>query len=340
VEGRRLLPGFVDVHVHGGGGHDAMSGTREALEGMSKFHARHGTTSFLATTVCAPEKELLNVVRCAKEAAGSRMPGAELLGVHLEGPFLNVVRGGAQNPAYVRPMNPEEMQRYLDEAGGNVRLVTLAPELTGAEEIIRYLRSRDVTVSAGHTDATFEEMELAVRWGVTHVTHQFNGQRPFHHREPGAAGAGLLLPELTIELIADGIHLHPGTIALAFAAKPEDRIAFVTDAVLCAGCPDGEYELEGLPVKLDDGAVMLLNGGGLAGSTLTMNRAFGNVLRFTGLPMERVLPGFTHVPARQIGMDRRKGKLQPGADADFILVDDDGEISRTFVRGVEVYSRH
>ncbi len=339
AEGLRLLPGFVDVHVHGGGGFGGMDG-KASLAGMSKYHASRGTTAFLATTVAADRETTVRTLEQWKEAANESAAGwegAEIVGFHLEGPFLNPVRAGAQNPTSLRMPDSDEMERYLDVAGEWIRLVTIAPELDGADRVIRLLRDRNVTVSAGHTDATFEQMRDAVRLGVTHVTHHFNGMSPLTSREPGVVGAGLRLPELTVELIADGFHIHPEMIALTFDVKPEGRIVLVTDAMLCAGCPDGLYETEGIVIRMSEGKVTLADGSSLAGSGLNMLQAFRNCLDFTGLPPERVLPTLTSLPARQAGVGDRKGRLAAGMDADFLLLDAEWNLLRTYVGGRQVF---
>jgi N-acetylglucosamine-6-phosphate deacetylase len=339
AQGCKLLPGFVDIHVHGGGGYDAMEGEEDLL-GMSCYHAKFGTTSFAATTLSATPEKLVHSLQAMSQMAESESngtTGAQMIGIHLEGPYLNPVRGGAQNPTLLRTPDKAEVESFLEAAGGWIRLVTIAPELNGAEEVIRFLCNQKVTVSAGHTDAIFAEMEHAVDWGVSHMTHHFNGMRPFHSREVGATGAGLLLPELTIELIADGFHVGPQGIKMAFALKGTERIALITDAVYCAGCPDGDYEIEGMPVRMEGGTVELADGSSLAGSTLNMLTALRNALQFTGLPLERVLPSATVVPARQVGEHDRKGMLRTGADADFVLIDDEWQVRATYVKGTKVY---
>ncbi len=333
--GRLVLPGLIDVHVHGGGGFEVLRGEFAQLDGMSRFHAAHGTTSFLATLETAPPEQIERVLAATKQAAEAGVSGAELLGLHLEGPFLNGKRAGAQNTAHIIDPDPRLAERFLAAADGCIRLVTLAPELPGGLALASQFAAAGATVSAGHTDATYAEIEQAVKHGVTHMTHHFNGMRPFHHREPGAAGAGLLLPELTIELIADGFHVHPEAIRMAFRMKPSDRICMVTDAVVCAGLPDGEY---GHSV-MEGGRVYLKDRSSIAGSTLTMIAALRNTLRFTGLPLPCVLPAFTSVPARQAGAAHRKGTLEAGKDADFIVVDEAYNLQMTVVRGRIVHQQ-
>ncbi len=330
--GSLLLPGFIDVHVHGGGGFNVLDGSLEQLEGMSHFHASHGTTSFLATTSTASHDNLVSVLDTASSAVG-RMSGADLCGIHLEGPFISPKRKGAQSPEWIQPPSIRKFQDYLQASRQAIRIVTMAPELEGGLEAVSFLADQGITVSAGHTDATFEEMRTAVLRGVSHTTHHFNGMSPLHHREPGVAGAGMLLSELTTELICDGIHVHPAVVQLLFKLKGPNSICMITDAVSCAGLPDGDYG----PVIMKDGEIKLRDGSTLAGSALTMIAALRNVLKFTGLPLETILPSLTSVPARQSGLSAQKGSLERGKDADFLLLDQELHLKATYVKGKAVY---
>jgi len=330
--GKLLLPGLIDIHVHGGGGFDVLSGTREGLEGMSRFHAAHGTTAFLATTATVAHDRLLRALRNAAACVG-KTSGAELCGIHLEGPFLAATRRGAQSLEHIQPPERERIDEVLEAAGGRIRIVTLAPEREGGTEAVRYFRERGVTVSAGHTDATFAEMKAAVAAGATQTTHHFNGMRPFHHRDPGAAGAGLLLAALTTELVCDGFHVHPEAVRLLFEIKKPEGVCLITDALFCAGLPDGAYG----SVVVRGGEIMLSDGSSLAGSALTTLQALRNAMTFTGLPLESVLPSLTKVPARQAGLLARKGSLEAGKDADVLLLDSDLKLEATYVRGRLVY---
>lgn len=335
MQGRLMLPGFVDVHVHGGGGFEASGGDYGELDGMSLFHAAHGTTSFLATTMTESPEVIEQTLAGIARAKADGVSGAELLGAHLEGPFLNALRAGAQNKAYLADPDERMIASFLEAADGCIRLVTLAPELPGGLTAAKRFKAAGATVSAGHTDASFAQMEEAIRRGVTHTTHHFNGMRPLHHREPGAAGAGLMLPELTIELIADGIHVHPELVRMAFLTKSVSRICMITDAVKCAGLPDGDYG----GAIMEHGQVMTRDRSTLAGSSLTMIEALRNTLRFTRLSLMRILPAFTSVPARQAGVGDRKGALEAGKDADFIVLDDEYGLLATVVRGRPVVNR-
>lgn len=333
IQGQSLLPGFIDVHIHGGNGYNVMDAKYASLDEISKFHAAHGTTSFLATTNTSTHDKIVNALRSAAAGMKQGVTGAQMLGIHLEGPFISLKRKGAQNKDEVRNPTMEEMELFIQAAEGRIRLVTLAPELIGGMEGVKYFSSQNVTVSAGHSDASYQQMEEAVACGVTHTTHHFNGMSPFHHREPGLAGAGLMMPELTTELVADGIHVHPAAVKFLFDVKTPSKVCAITDAVTCCGLPNGEYG----HIRMKDGQIYLKDSDTLAGSSLTMIQALKNILEFTGYPLEYVLPSFTLVPARQIGADHCKGSLEAGKDADFLVVDENLQLLSTFVKGREVY---
>jgi N-acetylglucosamine-6-phosphate deacetylase len=332
--GNSLLPGLIDVHVHGGGGYNVLDGSFEHLDGMSRFHAAHGTTAFLATTTTTQHENILRVLDSVSSMIG-QLNGADLAGIHLEGPFIDAVRRGAQTLEHIQLPSVEKIKAYLEAARGSIRIVSMAPEVEGGMEAAAFLAGLGITVSAGHTNATFEEMKAAAAAGVRHTTHHFNGMSPLHHREPGVAGAGMMLPELTTELICDGIHVHPAVVKLLFSVKGPDSVCMITDAVFCAGLPDGEYG----SVTMRQGEIMLSDGASLAGSGLTTLAGLRNALKFTGLPLEMILPSITSVPARQAGLSDRKGSLAKGKDADFLLVDEDLRLQATYVKGKQVYQK-
>ncbi|MFB9279681.1 N-acetylglucosamine-6-phosphate deacetylase [Cohnella cellulosilytica] len=334
LKGRLVLPGFVDVHVHGGGGWDMLRGTPEDFAGAARYHAAHGTTSLLATTGGAPEADTSELLRHARRAIEERNTGgADVIGVHLEGPFLHPARKGAFREEWLHPPDFGEMDRYLDTSGGTIRIVTLAPELEGGEAFVRRLCALGIRVSVGHSDASYEQMLDAVEWGARRTTHHFNGMRPLHHRDPGAAGAGLMLPALTTELIADGLHVHPAAIRFLFDVKGVCSVCVITDAVAQAGLPDGVYG----SVETSGGEIYLSGTRTLAGSSSTMLGSLRRVLSYTGRTLENVLPSFTAVPAREAGAASRKGTLEAGKDADFLVLDESLELLETYVRGRRVY---
>lgn len=339
VQEQLLVPGFVDVHVHGGGGYDVMSGRVQDIEGLSRFHAQKGTTSLLPTTLTADLDSTERAIRSIVEAKEKGTGGADVLGIHLEGPFINEKRCGAQNPAYIRPPSMKELDHFLDVAKNQVRLLTMAPEGSGALEMIRRAVERGVTVSIGHSDATYVQVQQAVEAGASHVTHLFNGMRALHHREPGVAGAAMMLPELAVELICDGFHVHPELIDFIFQIKATDKVVMITDAMSAAGLPDGDhYELGGLACYMKAGQVRLKSSDDLAGSCLTMDQALRHVREYTGKSVEEILPAMTLNPARQIGYAEQKGSIERGKDADLVILSHQYEVQATYVRGECVYN--
>ncbi|MRS01716.1 N-acetylglucosamine-6-phosphate deacetylase [bacterium] len=269
-QGKTLLPGFIDLHTHGGLGADFVFGNAEEIKSISSFFARHGVTGFLATTYAASQTEITKAIETIGGVLGDE-PGARILGVHLEGPWLNPLKAGAQSIINIRTATTEEALAYFDS--GLIRLVAVAPEIIENQWLISTCRARDITLSAGHTAATFAEMQVAVQMGVTQVTHCFNAMGTLHHREPGVVGAALSLPELRCELIADNIHVHPAVMDILVKAKTPQGVILVTDSISAVGMPDGIYSLEGQKVTLADGAARLADGT-LAGSTLTMERLY------------------------------------------------------------------
>lgn len=337
LEGSMLLPGFIDIHVHGGGGHDFMEGSVEDIQEVCRFHATHGTTALLATTWTEERKWLEQAVATIAEVIGELPSGAQIVGIHLEGPFIHPARSGAQHPAHIREPSIEELASLIRLSRENIRLMTIAPERPLALETIRYAVQNGIRVAIGHSDATIEQVRLAMKAGATHVTHLFNGMRPFHHREPGVAGSALIFGGLTAELICDGYHVHPDAVGLVFRVKPMDELVLVTDAVAAAGMPDGEgYNLAGQACVKNAGRIVLASSGDLAGSCLTMDEALRNAMRFTGRNLADVLPTVTINPARQAGISHRKGSITPGKDADFVVLDDEYQVVSTYIKGQRV----
>ncbi|HHY32043.1 MAG TPA: N-acetylglucosamine-6-phosphate deacetylase [Firmicutes bacterium] len=336
ASGLTVVPGFVDIHAHGGGGHDVLEGTYEAVSAMCRAHARHGTTSIFPTTMAAPFSELVDAVHAVADAVRRGTGGAEALGVHLEGPWVNPDSRGAQALEAIRPPDVRELDKLIEESGGLVRITTVAPELEGASDFIRAAVGRGVRVSLGHSLASFDEAMLAVRSGATHVTHAFNAMRGLHHRNPGMAGAMLACDELTTEAILDGFHLHPAAATILYRCKGADRLALVTDATMAAGMPEGEYELGGQRVVYKGGAVRLPDGG-LAGSALTLDRAVKRAMADLGVTLAQAVAMASSVPARIAGVHDRKGSIEEGKDADLVLMDEAGEVRATIVRGAVVY---
>ena len=333
--GLLVLPGFIDMHVHGGGGADFMRGTTDETRQVARTHARFGTTGMLATTITASRQDTDDAILAARTVieAGPDEGEARLLGIHLEGPYICAVRRGAQPLAHVRPPDAEELAHWLALAGGTVRQITLAPEVDGAEAIVKMAREAGVIVSVGHTDAKADDVLKAIGWGASQSTHTFNAMRGLHHREPGTVGAVLARPEIVCEIIADGVHLDPLIVRLIVAAKGAGSAVLITDAIEGAAMPDGEYGLGGQTTFVKDGTAAFADGT-LAGSVLTMNRAFANVRRFAGVSVPDAARLSSGNAARQLGLERRLGELSPGLAADIAIVHPEtGEVAWTLVGG-------
>ncbi len=341
ARGLTALPGFLDVHIHGGGGVDTMDATPDALRTICRTHARHGTTGLLATTITQSRERItaaLKNARAAWEAGAAFCPdGAQVLGVHLEGPYLCPTRAGAQPVAFVRDPAPEEFAGWLDAAGGAMKLMTIAPERPGAQALIAAARAAGVVVSLGHTDADAGQTEAALSWGARHGTHLFNAMPPLHHRKPGPIGVLLADDRARVEVIADGHHVAPPVVRLIVRAKGAGGVLLITDAMAGAGADPGVYDLGGNPVTVAHGRALLADGT-LAGSVLTLDRAAANVRAWADLDWPGVARLVATNAADQMGWSR-KGRLAPGADADLVLVDDDLTVQATFIAGRPVYRR-
>ncbi|NLJ69482.1 MAG: N-acetylglucosamine-6-phosphate deacetylase [Firmicutes bacterium] len=338
AEGAYVTPGLIDIHVHGGGGGDVMDGTGKALEVMGQAFSRYGTTGFVPATVTASHRETLRAVEAVKAAAGKGTGGAQVLGIHLEGPYIDMGKRGAHHPDHVRPPSLPELEEIWELAGPLLRLVTLAPELEGAEAAIRRLRSWDVTVAIGHSNATYEEAMAAHVWGASHICHMFNGMRGLHHREPGVAGAALTCDGFSVELICDGVHVHPAAMDLVMRAKGPDKVVLITDTLRAMGLPQGRYQLGGLEVEVTKEAARLLTGE-LAGSTLSMARAVKNAVDLLGVSVAEAVRMASCNPARAIGISSRKGSLTVGKDGDIAVFDAELNPLATIVGGQVVYQR-
>jgi N-acetylglucosamine-6-phosphate deacetylase len=331
--GSTLLPGFIDLHVHGGDGAEAMDASVDGLRRMARFHATHGVTALVPTTWTASEAATRAALEAIADVAGPVDGGATILGAHLEGPWINPARCGAQDPSLIRPPDVDEARRLLDVGG--VLMVALAPELPGAVRVIAECRERGVAVSAGHTEAGFAAMTEAVRLGVRHVTHTFNAMGGFSHREPGTVGAALALPELRCELIADGVHVHAGAMAVLARAKGPDGVVLVSDATRAAGLPEGPVDLGGRVGHHGGGAVRLPDGR-LAGSALTLDVALDRFAAATGSSWEALWRAAAGNAAAALGLST-KGRLAVGADADLVLLDASGGVRLTVVEGRVVF---
>ncbi|HZG83495.1 N-acetylglucosamine-6-phosphate deacetylase [Paenibacillus sp.] len=332
-----IVPGFVDVHVHGGGGHDFMDATAEAFEAIAAFHGRHGTTSLLATTVTASKDAIDGVLRTAAQYIADAPPrGARLLGVHLEGPFISPQWPGAQNPSHIVPPNADWLRDWTSVFPGLVKQLTLAPETDGAIELIRELRRLGIIAAAGHTDATYDQIVRAADNGLNQAVHTFNAMTPLRHREPGTAGAVLADERIAAEVIADGVHVHPAVVKLLTRAKSDNNLLLITDAMSAAGLGDGRFSLGGLDVTVEGGVARLTEGGNLAGSTLTMIDAFRFVIRHANLTVPEASRLASANAARQLRLEGEIGAIRPGAAADLVLLTPELDLAAVYRDGAPI----
>jgi N-acetylglucosamine-6-phosphate deacetylase len=324
-----LLPGFVDLHTHGGGGHD-VTASPEAMAGAARFHLSHGTTGMLVSLMAAPVDRLCEQLSWV----AALVRDGVVLGAHLEGPFLAAGRCGAQNPAHLLDPDPLVLAKLLDAADGNLRQMTIAPELPGALGLIADLVCADVIPAIGHTGATYEQASAGFAAGARLATHLFNGMSPVSHREPGAAVAALDAG-VVVELINDGVHVHDAIARLVGRAQ-DGRVALITDAVSAAGAGDGRYTLGDREIVVSNGAPRLVDSSRLAGSTLTMDEAVRRFVVEVGLPIEAAADAAATTPARLLGVDGRCGSIAAGLDADLVHLDADFRLQRVMSRGTWV----
>jgi N-acetylglucosamine-6-phosphate deacetylase len=325
-----VVPGFVDAHLHGGGGASFDAGDPEQAAVVARTHLRHGTTSLTASLVTDRQASL---ARSVHELAALADDGL-LAGIHLEGPWLSALHAGAHDPALLAEPTPDAVDELVEAAAGHLRMVTLAPELPGGLDAVRRLSAAGVVAAIGHTDATYDQARAALDAGASVGTHLFNAMRALHHREPGPVTALLEHPDAYVELIADGVHLHPAVLRLAATRKPHLAV-LVTDAMAAAGAGDGEYRLGDLSVHVRDGVARLAGNGAIAGSTLTMSAAVKFAVRVAGLPIEDVVRAATASPAAMLGLPK-VGALRPGYRADLVVLDAELDVLRVLHRGVWV----
>jgi N-acetylglucosamine-6-phosphate deacetylase len=337
LAGLTLAPGFIDIHVHGGGGFSLISENPEEIRSYARWVVSRGVTGFLVTLVGASLSQMKRWLAAAAAAGeGVDATAARLVGVHLEGPFVNPTRRGALPAEGLRPPDVAEFLALAEAAQGRLKIITLAPELPGAADIVAAARQRGIAVSMGHTDATYKQALAAIEWGVRQVTHCFNGMRPFHHRDPGCLGAILSSPKLSAELIADGVHVHPGTMALLLAAKGPQGTILVTDGIAAAGLADGAYSLAGEAIQVRGGVASLPNGT-LAGSVATMDQALRNIVELGLAPLGEAVRMASTNPAAALGLGQRLGRIAPGFAADLVALDERLEVAMTFVGGQPVH---
>ncbi|MEE3955552.1 N-acetylglucosamine-6-phosphate deacetylase [Peribacillus frigoritolerans] len=329
----QVIPGAIDIHIHGASNSDAMDATHDALSTMAKTLPKEGTTSFLATTMTqstqAIESALLNA---GKYIENQTQENAEIVGIHLEGPFISPARKGAQPEDYIVDPDVTLFKRWQEMAGNQIKLVTLAPEQPNGLDLAAHLRGTGVVASIGHSDATYDQIDEAIQAGTTHVTHLYNGMRGLHHREPGVLGAAYLRDELYVELIADGIHCRPEMIKLAYNLITSERMILITDSLRAKWLEKGTYDLGGQPVNVDE-TKATLSDGTLAGSILKMNDAIKNTMEYTDCSMTDIIKMTAENPAKQLRIFDRKGSIQVGKDADLVILNDRLDVEMTFCRG-------
>ncbi|MFE4813242.1 N-acetylglucosamine-6-phosphate deacetylase [Peribacillus simplex] len=329
----QVIPGAIDIHIHGASNSDAMDATHEALSTMAKTLPKEGTTSFLATTMTqsteAIESALLNA---GKYIENQNEEHAEIVGIHLEGPFISPARKGAQPEDYIIDPDVTLFKKWQEMAGNQIKLVTLAPEQPNGLDLAAHLRGTGVVASIGHSDATYDQIDEAIQAGTTHVTHLYNGMRGLHHREPGVLGAAYLRDELYVELIADGIHCRPEMVKLAYNQITSERMILITDSLRAKWLEKGTYDLGGQPVYVNE-TKATLSDGTLAGSILKMNDAIKNTLEHTDCSMTDIIKMTAENPAKQLRIFDRKGSIQVGKDADLVILNDRLDVEMTFCRG-------
>lgn len=333
ARGQHILPGFIDIHMHGGYGEDAMDASHDGLKHLSESLLSEGTTSYLATTMTQSDenitKALENIVDYQK--VQDQYNAATIVGVHLEGPFISEHKVGAQNPAYVQRPSIAKVEQFQVAANHQIKVITFAPEVEGANDTLKALH-KDIQFSIGHTVATFDEVNDAVAHGAKHVTHLYNAGTSFEHREPGVFGAAWLNDQLSTELIVDGIHSHPAAVKIAYKQKGNERFFLITDAMRAKGMPDGEYDLGGQNVIVK-GSEARLASGALAGSILKMNEGLKNLIAFTGDTLENLWRVTSLNQAIALNIDKQKGSLKVGKDADIVIVSDDIDVLATIKSG-------
>ena len=336
-EDASVLPGFIDEHIHGAGGSDGMDGTVEDIDKISKTIAAEGTTSFLVTTMTQSPENITTAMQAVKTYRDAKIKdGARVLGVHLEGPFIAAAHKGAQPLEYVKTPDVEAFNAYNEASGNSIRIVSLAPEVEGADEFIRYLTDKGVVVSIGHTGAKYAEIEKAVENGAKNVTHTYNAQSALHHREIGTVGSAMLLDDLNCELIADTIHVSVPAMRLLVKNKPLDKLTLITDAMRAKGIPDGVSELGGQTVYVKNGEARLEDGT-LAGSVLRMNRALQNMVEKVGVPYTQAVDYATINPAKTLNLEKEIGSIKIGKRADFTVLNEAFDVLLTVRSGKIIY---
>lgn len=334
--GNFLAPGFIDMHIHGISGFDAMDKNYNSINSMSKSLLKHGVTSFVPTTMTVDIDSIKNSVENISKAMIKGVEGANIAGIHIEGPFISSEMVGAQDPKYVRKPSKKDFEYIVGPYSNNIKTVTIAPEVDGAVEFIKYIASLGINASCGHTNGKYDDLVCGIKAGISHATHLYNAMRGFHHREPGIVG-GIFDTGITTEIIADGIHSHFAAVRCAYRLKGPDKLALITDAMMACDMKDGNYTLGGQKVYVKDGAARIA-GGQLAGSTLTLDKAVKNVINNCAVNITDAVKMASSTPARILKIDNEKGYIKVGYDADIVIFDDNINIIKTFVSGIEKYN--
>jgi len=335
-EGCFIAPGLVDLHLHGALGKDVMDGEIESLKQIASHQARHGVTGFLGATMSASLDSILKAVEVVKKARQLQL-SSEILGVHIEGPFLSLKQKGAQDPAFIREMNEKDIRLITKTVNGLKTIISMAPEVKNNRSFIKFLTEKGIIVSIGHSDATYEEAFESFADGINHATHLFNAMSGYHHRVPGVVGAVFDSPDVTAEVIADGIHVHPSAFRLVLARKNQDKICLITDSIIAAGSGDGIYQMGNLEIVVKGNEVRLRESGSLAGSVLTLNKAVKNVIEWTGVSVSQGMNMASLNPSRVISLDNEMGTIQKGKFANLAVFDKEFNVLETFLKGKSVF---
>jgi len=334
--GRYLCPGFIDLHFHGALGSDTMDGDFNSLEIMSRYCGQHGVTSFYPTTWAADSQAITKVIENFKDHH-EKLSGSRAIGLHIEGPFINPNYKGAQSIKSIRNPDPIEYQRWFNSMV--VKLITCAPEIPGGMDFIQSAAKNNIRISIGHSGATYDQVIEAANNGASQATHLFNGMQGLNHRVPGTVGGLLEDNRISVQIICDGIHLHPSIVDLIIRMKSSKNTILITDSICGAGLPDGDYEINGNSLSVKNG-IARNSEGSLAGSTLSLDIAVRNTMQFSRKPLEEIIPMVTTTPAIEMGLSGTKGYIKPGYDADLILLDNEITIEKTIVNGQIVFSKN
>lgn len=332
----KAIPGLIDLHIHGSNGYDTMDANYESLNEISKFIAQFGITSFLPTTITSSMEKIEKAIISMKETMEKGVDGAEIVGIYLEGPYLTKEHKGAHPTEFMRPLKIEELKKLIDLSSNNIRVITIAPEKNGSDEVIKYLKDIGVKVSIGHTNATYDEAMKAFNLGASLGVHTFNGMRGLHHREPGVVGAILNNKEVYAELIADNIHVHPAVMNILYKIKGCNKLCLITDCMRAGGLEDGKYMLGELEVIVKD-SIVRTHSGSLAGSSLKLIEGIKNIMTATEISLHDAVKMATITPTRALGLDNLIGSIKENKKANITIIDNDFNIIMTIVNGKIVY---